>query len=110
LGVVAPALLLGAVGGHTLLLLAVFMLAAAGCLAYVLLPATLASLLILAGILIGNFAPSRFMPASGAPRLAWIAAAALVGVVLAAWRWRQLLHAASLDAGVGGARWRGSTA
>lgn len=102
MSVIAPALLLGAAGGHTLLLLALFTLVAAGCLAYVLLPATLASLLFLAGILIGNFTPARFMPASADPLLVWTITAALAVTLLAAWRWNHLLRATSLDAGVWG--------
>lgn len=102
LSVIAPALLLGAAGGHTLLLLALFTLVAAGCLAYVLLPATLASVLFLAGVLIGNFLPARFMPATGDPLFTSVSMAALAVIVLATWRWRHLLRAAALDSGVWG--------
>lgn len=102
LSVVAPALLLGAAGGHTPLLLALFTVAAAGCLAYVLLPATLASMLFLLVIVINSFVPARLVPAGGDPLLASAALAALAMVVLAAWRWHHLLHAVSLDGGVWG--------
>lgn len=102
LSVVAPALLLGAAGGHTLLLCALFTLVAAGCLAYVLLPATFASVLFLAGVLIGNFLPARFMPATGDPLLTSASMGALAVSALAVWRWVHLLRAMSLDAGVWG--------
>lgn len=102
LTVVVPALLLGAAGGHAPLLLALFALAAAGCLAYVLLPATLASLLFLLVVVLNSFVPARLLPAHGDPLLASAASAALLAIVLAAWRWRQLLYAASLDGGVWG--------
>lgn len=102
LSAVIPALLLGAVGGHAVLLLALFALVAAGCLAYALLPAALASLLFAAVVIIGNFTPERFLHSAGNSLPVAVGIAALAAGVLAVWRWHHLLRAGSLDAGVWG--------
>lgn len=97
LSVVAPALVLGAIGGHVVFLLTLFLLVAAGCLAYVLLPATVATCLLAAAVAWVNVAPSPLLTGNPRPLLEWAAPAALVLTLMAAWRWIFLLRATSLD-------------
>lgn len=98
LGVVLPALLLGGLGGHPILLLLVFMAIAAGCLLFMLLPGLLAALLF-AVFGVARVPLWRAMPPAVTwPGLSALATSALV--LLVVWRWWQLYRASSPETGV----------
>ncbi|TAN02808.1 MAG: hypothetical protein EPN36_15415 [Rhodanobacteraceae bacterium] len=97
LSVVVPALLLGAAGGHTLVLLAAFTLTAMGCLTFMLLPQLLASLFMLVLVFTSNLSQLHIgTPISQHP-LAWAAPSAAAVIVLAGWRWVRLMRLGSLE-------------
>lgn len=102
LTVVLPACLLGFAGGSTLTLLALFALAAAGCLCYLLLPASLALLLLIAFCFAPHLLASVFTRILPQATLSWALPSAVLLGALAAWRWMRLARAGSLGAGVWG--------